>query len=136
MWPIIALSLFFLCRNFCAENFVIFFYEIKLLFTCLKTYDSLFIDIQCTRKLMSGANRRITFPFFQTSFKHAWGTPARPILWSIKRFPLDTTLIRQCSAEKPAFLQFLQSRLDLAVLCHSVATPVVCNGSQRPDIGS
>ncbi len=33
MWPTIVLSLFFPCRNFCAGNFVIFFYEIKLLFT-------------------------------------------------------------------------------------------------------
>ncbi len=36
MWPTIVLSLFFPCRNFCAENFVIIFYEIKLLFTYLK----------------------------------------------------------------------------------------------------
>ncbi len=35
MWPIIVLSLFSPCRNFCAENFAIFFYEIKLLFTLL-----------------------------------------------------------------------------------------------------
>ncbi len=28
MWPTTVLSLFFPCRNFCAENFVIFFYEI------------------------------------------------------------------------------------------------------------
>ncbi len=35
MWPTIVLSLFFLCRNCCAENFVMFFYEIKLLFTYL-----------------------------------------------------------------------------------------------------
>ncbi len=35
MWPITAVSLFFPCRNFCAENFVIFFYEIKLLFSLL-----------------------------------------------------------------------------------------------------
>ncbi len=33
MWPTTVLSLFFPCRNFCAENFVIFFYEIMLLFT-------------------------------------------------------------------------------------------------------
>ncbi len=33
MWPTIVLSLLFPCRNFCAENFVIFFYKIKLLFT-------------------------------------------------------------------------------------------------------
>ncbi len=33
MRPTIVLPLFFPCRNFCAENFVIFFYEIKLLFT-------------------------------------------------------------------------------------------------------
>ncbi len=39
MWPTIVLSLFFPCRNFCAENFVIFFYEIKLLFTYLFTLD-------------------------------------------------------------------------------------------------
>ncbi len=35
MWPTNVLSLFFPCRNFCAENFLIFFYEIKLLFTYL-----------------------------------------------------------------------------------------------------
>ncbi len=35
MWPTLVLFLFFPCRNFCAENFVIFFYEIKLLFTYL-----------------------------------------------------------------------------------------------------
>ncbi len=35
MWPTTVLSLFFSCRNFCAENLVIFFYEIKLLFTYL-----------------------------------------------------------------------------------------------------
>ncbi len=35
MWPTTVLFLFFPCRNFCAENFVIFFYEIKLLFTYL-----------------------------------------------------------------------------------------------------
>ncbi len=33
MLPTIILSLFFPCRNFCAENFVLLFYEIKLLFT-------------------------------------------------------------------------------------------------------
>ncbi len=36
MWPTTVLSLFFPCRNFCAKNFVIFFYEILLLFTYLK----------------------------------------------------------------------------------------------------
>ncbi len=35
MWPTIVVPLFFPCRNFCAENFVIFFNEIKLLFTYL-----------------------------------------------------------------------------------------------------
>ncbi len=35
MWPATVLSLFFPCRNYCAENFVIFFYEIKLLVTLL-----------------------------------------------------------------------------------------------------
>ncbi len=37
MWPTTVLSLFFPCRNFCAENFVIFFYEIKLSSTYLLT---------------------------------------------------------------------------------------------------
>ncbi len=35
MWPTTVLSLFFPCSNLCAENFVIYFYEIKLLFTYL-----------------------------------------------------------------------------------------------------
>ncbi len=35
MWPTLVLFLFFPCRNFCAENFLIFFCEIKLLFTYL-----------------------------------------------------------------------------------------------------
>ncbi len=35
MWPTTVLSLCFPCRNVCAENVVIFFYEIKLLFTYL-----------------------------------------------------------------------------------------------------
>ncbi len=33
MWPTTVLSVFLPWRNFCAENFEIFFYEIKLLFT-------------------------------------------------------------------------------------------------------
>ncbi len=35
MWPTIVLFLFFPCRNFCAENVLIFVCEIKLLFTLL-----------------------------------------------------------------------------------------------------
>ncbi len=34
--PSICLSSFFLCQKFCAENFLIFFCEIKLLFALLK----------------------------------------------------------------------------------------------------
>ncbi len=37
-WPANVLSLFFPCRNFCAENFVIFFYKAWLLLTDLLTY--------------------------------------------------------------------------------------------------
>ncbi len=35
MWPTVVLFLFFPCKNVCAENFVIFFCEIGLLFTYL-----------------------------------------------------------------------------------------------------
>ncbi len=37
MWPTIVLSSFFPSRNYCAENFKTFFYEIKFLFTYLPT---------------------------------------------------------------------------------------------------
>ncbi len=36
MWPRMVMSYCFPCSYFCAENFVILFYEIKLLFTYLK----------------------------------------------------------------------------------------------------
>ncbi len=45
MRPTTVLSLFFPCRNFCAENFVIFFYEIKLLFTLLYHHEVVSIPL-------------------------------------------------------------------------------------------
>ncbi len=44
MWP--SIISFFPCRNFCAENFVIFLYEIKLLFTYFSNWVQWFGEIQ------------------------------------------------------------------------------------------
>ncbi len=56
MWPTLVLFLFFPCRNFCAENFVSFFCEIKLLFTYLLTYYAApyTLGIECKGMLSTG----------------------------------------------------------------------------------
>ncbi len=81
VWPTIVLSLFFPCRNFCAENCVIFFYEIKLLFTLLAFKKNvLYLVIKCSNfqeaiqstNLHTFINKQINVIFITSSVRITW----------------------------------------------------------------